>query len=104
MAVILGVADEPQRIAKPVLLPGSTVSLNSNMARRTVEPNDGDPVLDVADQRLEDRVKAPVVLKVTDSTAAGLHAYRESQRLRIRVGCERKMLRHPVIGKQEVGR
>ena len=67
-----------------------------------VEGNDGHPMLDVADQCVEDRIQVLIVREVTSSGAACFDADGQCQRLRVGVRIEGQMLRYPVVCEVEV--
>src|SRR5580704_7366400 len=68
----------------------------------TVEANDGDTVLDVADQRVDVRIQISIVGEVGGPGAARLYANGQRQGLPICVWIEREMLRYAVVGEGKV--
>ena len=70
----------------------------------TIEPNDSDAVLHVADQCVNERIQLSIIRQVTGSGPARFHANSQRQRLPIRVWIERKMLRYTVVGQNKVVR
>src|SRR5580692_1194682 len=71
--------------------------------RCTVEADHGHAMLNVSNQRVEDRIQLLVVAKVVSPGASSLDDDRQCQRQRICVRIERDMLRLTVIRNYEVG-
>ncbi len=72
--------------------------------RRAIEADDGHLVLDVAHQRVEDRIKMLIVGEVVHAGATNFNDHRQSYGLRIRILIEGQTLRNSVVGEKEVVR